>query len=392
MSLIIGIEELPILLASSENAPLYYAQIEALKENRFDNPVLDGFSNEPNGYDETDRALESKINKLKEQNPNNPDINIINIIRRLYMLRFGVNHNYYADTQSLKDNLDYWNLIQPIFGLEYDINRDSQTFKNDAKEKIRAFLIIANRYPIHIRSMLLEKVAYLFENEPELYTKIWTEIAQNPLDLQAKTKAFHVTKNINIARDVIESYKKSLTTELAKEYPDIAKVQEICKIVKSICNEIKILTPENTAYAQTVSDEFDFEKMMTIGAQYFPQIQKSLEERAVSAEQRAQTAEHRIQSAEQHTKDAEYHASRAETDYNNEKQKLQQELQAAKNKNTMLAQEMDKMQQILDTYKNFIKNLKMKIAILKIGLFGKGSLSPEQLQQWINENIPEDSR
>ena len=391
MSLIIGIEELPILLASSEKAPLYYAQIEALKENRFDDPALDGFSNEPNGYDETDRALESKINKLKEQNPNNPDINIINIIRRLYMLKFGVNHNYYADPQSLKDNLDYWNIIQPIFGLEYDINRNSQTFKNDAKEKIRAFLIIANRYPIHIRSVLLKKVAYLFENEPELYTKIWTEIAQNPLDLQGKTKAFYVTKNINIARDVIESYKQSLTKELAKEYPDIAKVQEICKIVKSICNEIKNLTPENAEYAQTVSDEFDFEKMMTIGEQYFQQIQKSLEERLAEAEARVKSAEKRANEAEQRAKNEEARASRSETDRNNEKQQHQQELQAAQNKSAMLTQEMDKMQQQLDAQNLFIKNLQIKIATLKTGLFGRG-MTPEELQKWIAENVPQESR
>lgn len=282
---------------------------------------------------------------------------------------------------------NYWNLMRGIL-------------RDDTYAKLHPtnILLFLNKLSVFEEETQFDVMNYMLsleELDAENRQKLWRLLANNKYATPStKARAAQNTLDPDIIRDAIAVLKQDLKIELDKDFPDPKKIDNICGTAKNLAVTLERKMPQDEIimnYVNIIKNEFDTDKILALGAEYIPQTQQILEERLAKAEAQVKSAEKRANEAEQRAKNEEARASRAEANYNNEKQKLQQELQAAQNKSAMLTQEMDKMQQQLDAQNLFIKNLQMKMATLKTGLFGRG-MTPEELQKWIAENVPQESR
>lgn len=193
--------------------------------------------------------------------------------------------------------------------------------------------------------------------------------------------------NHNIARVTIDGLKKELDDELQSDFPDADKITNICQKVSSIISLVEssgynnsnyknIVNPIDRGYINIVREEFNAEKILIGNKDYVPQINQSLEDRAATAIQRATDAEKTAQAATEKSQ-------QLQSSHND----LLRQLNEERAKNARLTEQMNEMDSQLKSKDSFIKNLKMKIATLKTGMFGGNGKAIKDLQDFI-ENSP----
>lgn len=288
---------------------------------------------------------------------------------------------------------NYWNLIRGILSSD-DIYRGTHTKLNR-----QDILLVLNKLSVfdeETRLAILKYAAQLEELTKEDKQKIQVQIASNKsASSQDKARAAWETLKPEIISDAISALKKDLETELNKDFPNPKNVDTICYFAHSIASYIhnekfndRQYSKEHPSeiavlkdYYDMIKSEFDTNKILELGSEYIPQLNQSLEERAIQAEQRAKNAEQRAKEAEQRAKNAEDSRQFAFDD----REKAQQDLRKEQQKNAQFANEMTRMQAELNHQGAFIKALKMKMATLKMGVFGNG----KEFQSWLEQKISE---
>ena len=272
------------------------------------------------------------------------------------------------------DFYSLWQFIGPIFE------------PSDSYEAQRQIPLIVNKIDSFDGQTQLELLRFIIANDKKLDTttikSIHKKIAANEnATANDRTEAAEETKDTNICRDTIEFLKNDLSGEMNKDFPDSNKIHTICNYAQRVCkvleNDIFKKRPNGFysnndpeyQYIQMIRGEFDINKILSAGAEYVPQIQKSLEERVIAAEKRAEDTEKQLNFAKQ---EALHDAEKAKKDLETEKQK-----------SARLARDMDLMQNQLSQQDAFIKALKMKMATLKMGVFGNG----KDFQAWLAKEL-----
>ena len=266
-------------------------------------------------------------------------------------------YEFYKNQQKpqITEFFKYWDFIKPIFGIDIykpSIQQLSLVLKKidifDEKTQLKLLRFIINKGRTNLDISTIKSI----------FIKIASNKNATATD---RTCAAEVTKDKNICRDTIEFLKTELSNEMNKDFPDSHEISVICDYASAICrvlennvfnnrpNGFYSNTDPEYQYLQMIRDEFDIDKILSAGYEYIPQIRQSLEERLITAE---------------------HHAKKAEDALNITNQTLRNEQQ----KNTLLVQQMDTMQQQINTQSSWIKTAKIRAATLKTGLFNGSDL------------------
>lgn len=281
-------------------------------------------------------------------------------------------YEFYKNPQNpqITEFYQYWNFMKPIYGVDNN------------KASVQQILMVLNKIDIFDEKAQIKLLRFILNTkrsdlDPQTIKGIFSKIAANKnataLD---RTCAAEVTKDTNICRDTIEFLKTELSNEIKKDFPDSDNINTICNYANSVCKVLEnnvfqkhtdgfySLNDPEYQYLQMVRNEFDINKILAYGAEYIPQIQQSLEERLIAAEQRAKKAEEELNG----TRNA----------LQIERENAQKQIKNEQQKNTLLTQQMDAMQQQMNNQSSWIKTAKMRAATLKTGLFNGADLKKYQ--------------
>jgi len=318
-----------------------------------------------------DEELAKYVNHVAQ---NNADINLAKYQYECYKKPDG------EFAQKLRQ---YWNFAKYIFA-DY-----SDSYVNNYQLIINKIGTFDEKTQLKILQTLLNKFTYN-SNWP---TKLNPVIIQTEIkiidnkfasiDDKVRATEHLLTTNHDVVRDVIEDLKKELDKELHADLPNPEKIKKICNMAGSITNSVRnllykhdelknIVNPVNMEYIKAVENEFDMDKILAGGTEYVAKTKETLEERVNAAEKQLKHQDEEIRNLEQDIQ-------HLDTSMYEEKSRLQ----AEKEKNAKLVKTMDEMQRQLDRQDSFMKNLKMKMASLKMGMFGNG----KEFQAWLNDKL-----
>ena len=280
------------------------------------------------------------------------------------------------DSSMAQEFHKYWKFISPLF--------NNQQYEWEIMNIINKIDIFDDETQLIILRFIKDTIQNGYYKETPVSVAKWTKIANNPKATAFdKADAAVKLRNENIIRDAIEALKQELHNELNQRFPDVGKINKICGhatdvmrayySIKNTHGSLNGQSEEGKYYAE-VLEMFKVEKALSDGAQYIPKLTQSLEERVAHAEAEASSSQDTIKNKE------------------SEIERLKRDLAAEQQKSGRLTQELNNVQNRLNSFESFVKTLRIKIGALKVGLFGKGNVSPEQLQEWVKSNAPQDSR
>ena len=275
-------------------------------------------------------------------------------------------------------------------------------FMNYDEQNLNYYQLIVNKIDVfdeQTQLAVLERLYNLLnynsrnpEKTSPLLAQIETKVATNKYATISDkyTAAFYMAdKNHDIVRDVIEDLKQELHKELKADFPNPENLKKICSYVLSIIDNVfkaiassranKIINPVDMTYVNAIKDEFDLKKVLAGGPEYVAKTQETLEERISVAEQQLKSKDEEI-----HKKDGEIY--RLEQDIQSLDTSMYEEkskLQAEKEKSEDLTRTVQELQKQLEQRDAFIKALRMKMASLKMGVFGNG----KEFQAWLASEL-----
>jgi len=325
------------------------------------NPHYRDHNGHVSGYNgpETDEELESSIQ-------NSP--------YRAYITKSLYEMYKNPDGQTAQDTKACWQFVGPIF----TTNPTEQDF-----------LIVLKKIDVFNQEVQAQILRHIFKKLYSYHQSISQEksrairkeaavkLATMPnATLEDMCNAAAMTSDMNIIRDTIEMAKRELDKEMKKDFPDKEKISKICSYARLAVVQIGT---GNKQYVEMVTSEFDSNKVLESGAKYVPQLQKSLEERAVDAEYEQFKINTELEKQKKETDKANQETARAQQ----ETTFVQQELENEKQKNAKLTKQLNEMQKALQERDALIKSIKMKIASQKVGLIGGGPL--KEIQEYVKE-------
>ncbi|MBR5903998.1 MAG: hypothetical protein IKZ49_00510 [Alphaproteobacteria bacterium] len=213
------------------------------------------------------------------------------------------------------------------------------------------------------------------------------------------------SSNLDLFYETIELLKVAIKEELSKDFPNMETIKNMCTWAKELLYSFKnkfplssqeYYTPQGIEYKEKVlklydfinitSEEFDINKILQIGPEHFARTTKTLEERLADAEKRAREAEQKAREAESKANSLETSNQQLQRNINGKDEEIRrkdQELSDEKSKNQRLTQQANTLQAEIDSKDNFLKTLKMKLATLKMGMFGNG----KEFQTWLANEL-----
>jgi len=276
----------------------------------------------------------------------------------------------------------YWNFAKYIFD---DYN---EGYTNNYLVIINGIGTFDEKTQLAVFRELFEKIKFGPDKAKmdQIITQIGTKIINNKfanMEDRVRATEYLLKTNHDVVRDTIEYLKTELDKELHADLPNSEKVQSICNNAKYILTGVRnlwqrsteaknIVNPIDAEYITTVEKEFDLNKILTSGTEYVAKTKETLEERMNMAEKQLKVKDEEINKKEQNIQ-------YLNASINDAKSKLQNE----KDKNAKLVEMMNEMQQQMDQQYEFVKALKMKMASLKMGMFGNG----KEFQAWLNDKL-----
>ena len=266
-----------------------------------------------------------------------------------------------------------WGFVGPVFNLEsapYEQDLLLVLKKTDVFDEeiqiglLRHMLNVSLRNSNLRRNISEEKINALRKN---VAVKM---AASAKATLEDMTEASRTTHDINIIRDTVEKAKRELDAEMKKDFPDKQKISQISISAQSAARS---LPSDEHRYTEAIVAEFDEGKILAAGATYVPQLQKSLEERAIESEYAQFKTQTELDQKQQEVERAKKATANADQDLENEKRK-----------NAQLTQQLNELQRKNREQESLIKSIKMKIASLKVNFFAGGGVLKE-IQSYISD-------
>lgn len=324
-------------------------------------------------YNETTSDLQARIQDVTQRGNVNDGI----LAKYEYQLKTNPNGEF-ADEFS-----KYWNFAKYIF-MPYNAG-----YTSSYQLILNKIGIFSEDVQLAILKNMLNKLRN--QDQPALWENINTKIANNKkASTEDKVDAAHnlLHKNHDVVRDVIELLKQDLDKELKSDFPNSETINNICTKAENIMLALqnsfinndpyvhKIQNALSKDYIKTVRKEFDINKVLAGNTEYVPQINKSLEERAVNAEKQAHEATKQAQKYEE----TNIRLNRLQMEYND----IVRQLESEKSKNEHLTGELNLLNKQVEKQNSFIKSVRMKIGQLKTGLLAGNGV--KDLQQFINND------
>jgi hypothetical protein len=285
--------------------------------------------------------------------------------------------------------IQYWNFMQPLF---------------ESKLTSESLHIILSKLSVFDEETQLKLMKYvegsdLLSNQEKLSLQL--KIYQNKeATLLDKVNATFKTRDHDLLFDVVELLKESIKQELAKEFPNPNTIKELCgwanelltRFARDLPYEFKntyvYQNPQTEQekslkelqdYLDMVTAEFDINNILKFGSEHFVRTTKTLEERLATAERTAKEAEQRANALTTTNEQLQTTINSKEAEIKRKETELSEE----KTKTQRLSQQANLLQTELDSKSNFLKILKMKLATLKMGMFGNG----KEFQTWLANEL-----
>lgn len=354
---------------------LYIAQIELIKQNKFDMPALHGFP-------QTDMQLEQYLEKRgKNSSTVGKSEEYIQLEQDLINLIYNLYKNQRENPAKNAEFWRFWNFISPIFVNEYNM--------------------LGIKTNADIIKFILSQLDNNIQNQPTIYALLKYTVdrlqGQDRKDVSVrianseyatmvdKITAFMRTDNKEIARDALELSKKELKQALSEQNPDINKIKNICVLVLNYLHRHWAdKYPEDTDILNSISEEFNLKKISDLGATYIAQFEESLEEKA-SKSTKLQTEIEKLNREKTDNENIIQNKNSQIQTMQQQIQQLQQQLQQEQKKNQLLNGQLDVLQRTTEKQKRAIDGIQKAAEETKGGLFAGGNV--KVLQDKIMEQV-----